>query len=197
MLHRALKTWQWNFKKLSSTYYALCNPCQHWKELSLGKNHKSLAFSQVGRWKHPRSTTSASLSHRRGSSECFTILCQVLISWNTTLFQAHVVLVFSILFFFETSSSSWCCCITEYTLFTTAKLQGWNILTQCALLMGAAWDVTIVCAPQMKNARGRSVQAIPVRIRLADKCSHLRNSTYLTKKAKKKTSVSLFCPPII
>lgn len=118
MLQRALKTRWWHFKKLSSTYYPLCNVRHQWKRLSLEKNHESLAFSQAGRWKHSRSRTSASLSHRYNSStECFTILCQVLISWQHKAVSgprsACPLYLFGALLFSST---------TQPTLLTAAKL---------------------------------------------------------------------------
>lgn len=150
MLHGVRKTRQRNFKKLSSTYYPLCNLRQHWKGLSLGKNHESLAFSQVGRWKHSRSTTSASLSHRHNSSTESVLPSYAKFSQasKTMLSRACVVLVFCI--YFGSSSLA----TRQNTRCSQAtKLQVWNVAAQHALLMGAAQDGTTVCSANLSHQR--------------------------------------------
>lgn len=165
------------------------------KRLSLEKNRKSLAFSQTGRWKHSRGRTSASLSHRHNSStECFAILCQLLISWQHEAVSGPRSACPLCLFWAMLLSST-----TQPTVLTVTQQWVQDAGQGVPLLLGSPRDdKKPVCDPDL-TPRGTHVPLIPLRVSLAHKSFCLRNSTYLfsPRRKEKKTKVSLFYSPTL
>lgn len=97
MFKRALKTRQWNFKKLSSTYYPLCNLCHHWKGFLWGKTTSLwLSPKLAGENIQEAGQVLLSLTDTILQRSVLHSYAKFSLAGNTRLFQAHAVLVLCI-----------------------------------------------------------------------------------------------------